>query len=141
MFFDRAQLAAKGFVQGERATVPGTDLAFDVPAVPAGQPDNATGDGQTVELDVPADAEQLSVIGTGTEKNQQATGTLTFDDGSTQPIDLSLGDWSGAARNPVFGNIPVAVTDSRLRGGSPQTGTPPRSSRRRRSPCPRASGP
>ncbi|WP_409141251.1 GH92 family glycosyl hydrolase [Cellulosimicrobium sp. RS] len=124
VFFDRAQLAAKGFVQGERATVPGTDLAFDVPAVPAGQPDNATGDGQTIELDVPADAEQLSVIGTGTEKNQQATGTLTFDDGSTQPIDLSFGDWSGAARNPVFGNIPVAVTDSRLRGGSPQTGTP-----------------
>ncbi len=31
VFFDRAQLAAKGFVQGERATVPGTDLAFDVP--------------------------------------------------------------------------------------------------------------
>src|SRR5690606_10498214 len=61
VFFDRAQLAAKGFVQGERGTVPGTDLAFDVPAVPAGQPDNATGDGQTIELEVPADAEQLSV--------------------------------------------------------------------------------
>ncbi|MDF2847131.1 MAG: ATP-binding protein, partial [Oerskovia sp.] len=61
---------------------------------------------------------------TGTEKNQQASGTLTFDDGSTQAIDLSFGDWSGAARNPVFGNIPVAVTDHRLRGGSPQTGTP-----------------
>ncbi|NEB07106.1 hypothetical protein G3I78_50075, partial [Streptomyces sp. SID13726] len=101
VFFDRAQLAAKGFVQGERGTVPGTDLAFDVPAIPAGQPDNATGDGQTIELEVPADAEQLSVIGTGTEKNQQAQGVLTFDDGSSQPIDLSFGDWSGAARNPV----------------------------------------
>lgn len=124
VFFDRAQLAAKGFVQGERTTVPGTDLAFDVPAIPVGQPDNATGDGQTIELEVPADAEQLSVVGTGTEKNQQAQGVLTFDDGSSQPIDLSFGDWSGAARNPVYGNIPVAVTDSRLRGGSPQTGTP-----------------
>ena len=124
VFFDRGQLAAKGFVQGERGSVPGTDLRFDVPAIPAGQPDNATGDGQTIELEVPADAEQLSVIGTGTEKNQQASGTLTFDDGSTQAIDLSLGDWSGAARNPVYGNIAVAVTDNRLRGGSPQTGTP-----------------
>lgn len=124
VFFDRGQLEDKGFVQGERLTVPGTDLQFDVPAVPAGEPDNATGDGQTIELEVPADAEQLSVIGTGTEKNQQASGTLTFDDGSTQAIDLSFGDWSGAARNPVFGNIPVAVTDHRLRGGSPQTGTP-----------------
>ncbi|MET4226371.1 GH92 family glycosyl hydrolase [Oerskovia enterophila] len=124
VFFDRAQLAAKGFVQGQRGTVPGTDLAFDVPAVPVAQPDNATGDGQTIEIDVPADAEQLSVIGTGTEKNQVASGTLTFDDGSSQPIDLSFGDWSGAARNPVYGNIAVAVTDHRLRGGSPQTGTP-----------------
>ncbi|WP_255371967.1 GH92 family glycosyl hydrolase [Cellulosimicrobium sp. CUA-896] len=124
VFFDRGQLADEGFVQGERGTVPGTDLQFDVPAVPAGEPDNATGDGQTIELDVPADAEQLSVVGTGTEKNQEASGTLTFDDGSTQAIDLSFGDWSGAARNPVFGNIPVAVTDHRLRGGSPQTGTP-----------------
>ncbi|MCB7135086.1 GH92 family glycosyl hydrolase [Cellulosimicrobium marinum] len=124
VFFDRAQLEEKGVVQGERIDVPGTDLRFDLPAVPAGEPDNATGDGQTVELDLPADAEQLSVIGTGTEKNQQASGTLTFDDGSTQAIDLSFGDWSGAARNPVYGNIAVAVTDDRLRGGSPQTGTP-----------------
>ncbi|MET7133192.1 GH92 family glycosyl hydrolase [Cellulosimicrobium sp. MI9406] len=124
VFFDRAQLAAKGFVQGERATVPGTDLAFDVPAVPAGQPDNATGDGQTVELDVPADAEQLSVIGTGTLGKQPATGVLGFDDGSSQPIDLSFGDWADNARSTLYGNIPVAVTDSRLRGGSPQTGTP-----------------
>jgi predicted alpha-1,2-mannosidase len=124
VFFDRGQLEDQGFVQGERGTVPGTDLQFDVPAVPAGEPDNATGDGQTIALDVPADAQQLSVVGTGTEKNQQASGTLTFDDGSTQAIDLSFGDWSGSARNPVFGNIPVAVTDHRLRGGSPQTGTP-----------------
>ncbi|MBD5785942.1 GH92 family glycosyl hydrolase [Cellulosimicrobium terreum] len=124
VFFDRAQLEAKGFVQGERGDVPGTDLQFDVPAIPAGEPDNATGDGQTIGLDVPADAAQLSVIGTGTEKNQAAKGTLTFDDDSTQEIDLSFGDWSGSARNPVYGNIPVAVTDNRLRGGSPQTGTP-----------------
>ncbi|WP_206715203.1 GH92 family glycosyl hydrolase [Cellulosimicrobium arenosum] len=124
VFFDRAQLEEEGVVQGERIDVPGTDLRFDLPAIPVGEPDNATGDGQTIELDVPADATQLSVIGTGTEKNQQATGRLTFDDGTTQDIDLSFGDWSGSARNPVYGNIAVAVTDDRLRGGSPQTGTP-----------------
>ncbi len=116
---DRAQLAAKGFVQGSRGTVPGTELKFDLPAVAPGAPDNMTFEGQTVSLEVPADAQHLSVIATATEKNQAATGTLTFDDGSTTPITLSFGDWTGTATSPAYGNIPVAVTDNRLVGGSP----------------------
>ncbi|WP_265521697.1 GH92 family glycosyl hydrolase [Oerskovia flava] len=117
--FDREQLAEAGFVQGERGTVPGTELQFDVPAVAPGQPDNALGEGQTIDLDVPDDATQLSVIGTGTEKNQVAEGLLTFDDGSTAPIDLSFGDWTGAANAPQFGNVRVALTANRLAGGNP----------------------
>ena len=86
-----------------------------------GHPDNATGEGQTIELDIPSDATQVSVIGTGTEKNQQATGTLNFSDGSTAPINLSFGDWTGSATNPQYGNIPVAVTTTASRVGRPST--------------------
>ncbi|CAM3436538.1 GH92 family glycosyl hydrolase [Isoptericola cucumis] len=114
--FDKAQLAAEGFVQGERGTVPGTELTFDVPAIPAGEPDNASGDGQEIELELGTDATQLSVVGTATQRNQEAEGVLTFDDGSTAPIDLSFGDWSGTAHDPAFGNLPVAVTERRLNG-------------------------
>jgi predicted alpha-1,2-mannosidase len=121
--FDRAQLAAEGFVPGERGSVPGTELEFDLPATAPGEPDNATGEGQTIELELPEDATELSVIGTGTERNQQAEGVLTFDDGSTAPIDLSFGDWTGTANSPAFGNIPVAVTANRLSDGHP-TGLP-----------------
>ncbi|ROS79206.1 GH92 family glycosyl hydrolase [Cellulomonas sp. PhB143] len=121
--FDRAQLAAKGFVQGERVAVPGTALSFDLPARAPGEPDNATGAGQTIELDLPDDATQISVIGTANEKSQQAQGTVTFADGSTAPIDTSFGDWSGTVSAPVYGNVLVAGTERRM-SGTGTVGTP-----------------
>ena len=122
--FDRAQLAATGFAPGKALTVPGTALTFELVTVRPGEPDSAEGEGQTVQLDLPADATHLSVIGTSTEGDEQSQGVLTFDDGTTQPIDLSFGDWVGHADTPAFGNIVVARTGARLGGGSPQDGTP-----------------
>src|SRR5699024_7124039 len=40
----RDKLADTGFTQGETIEVPDTDLTFDLPDIPAGEPDNITGE-------------------------------------------------------------------------------------------------
>jgi len=125
--YSRAALAAAGLVQGERHDVPGTDLTFTMPAVPAGAPDNATGDGQVVELDLPADATAISFVGAGTQGPQDETALLTYADGSTQQVPLQLSDWTlggNSSNQPQFGNVVVAAADFRLSGGSRDAARP-----------------
>ncbi|MGW3809882.1 PKD domain-containing protein [Micromonospora sp. NPDC005113] len=101
--------------------MPGTDLQFTLPAVPAGQPDNTTGNGRTVVLDLPTDARSISFIGAGTQGNQNSTGTATFSDGSTASIPIQMSDWTlggNANGTPSYGNIVVAKAAYRLSGTS-----------------------
>jgi predicted alpha-1,2-mannosidase len=117
--YSRAALAAAGVTQGKRTPVPGTALSFTLPVVPAGQPDNATGNGQTIALNLPADAKTISFIGTGTEGNQNTTGTATFSDGSTASVPIQFSDWTlggNANGTPLYGNIVVAKSAYRLNG-------------------------
>jgi len=112
----RDKLAADGFVQGQTLAIPGTELTYDLPAVAAGKPDNITGDGQTVRLDLGAGATQLAFVGTATESARQPAAVLHFTDGSTQSVPVSFGDWVGASGNPAFGNTVLAVSEGRLSG-------------------------
>lgn len=117
--YPRDGLAAAGFVQGTRMTVPGTDLTFWLPQVPTGAPDNATGAGQTIVTDLPDDATKLSFIGVGTQANQNTLATVTFTDDSTEQIPLQFTDWTiggNSAGTPAYGNIKVAMSDYRLYG-------------------------
>ncbi|MBQ1018689.1 GH92 family glycosyl hydrolase [Micromonospora sp. D93] len=119
--YSRAALAAGGVTQGQQRQIPGTELRFTVPVIPAGQPDNATGNGATVVLDLPEDAKSISFIGAGTQGNQSTTGTATFSDGSTASIPIQLSDWTlggNANGTPSYGNIIVARTAYRLQGTS-----------------------
>ncbi|MEH1164354.1 GH92 family glycosyl hydrolase [Micromonospora sp. CPCC 205539] len=119
--YSRAALAAAGVTQGQQKQVPGTALHFTLPAVPAGQPDNATGNGKTVVLNLPADAKSISFIGAGTQGNQSTTGTATFSDGSTASIPIQMSDWTlGGNPNgtPSYGNIVIAKSAYRLSGTS-----------------------
>ncbi|RLP85681.1 ATP-binding protein [Micromonospora sp. BL4] len=119
--YSRAALTAAGVTQGQRHQVPGTELRFTLPEIPAGQPDNATGNGRTVVLDLPADARSISFIGAGTQGNQSTTGTATFSDGSTASIPIQLSDWTlggNANGTPSYGNIVVAKAAYRLSGTS-----------------------
>jgi predicted alpha-1,2-mannosidase len=116
--FSAASLASHGFTPGTTVKVPGTALSFDLPTVPAGKPDNATGDGQVIPLDLGNDVTQLSVIGTANEKPQDTVGTLTYSDGSTSKLPIQFGDWTAAAASPQFGNIVVATSAGRYSGGS-----------------------
>ncbi|WP_052460232.1 GH92 family glycosyl hydrolase [Tessaracoccus massiliensis] len=117
----RDKLAADGFIQGQTIAVPGTELTYDLPDIPAGRPDNITGEGQTVRLVLGEGATQISFIGMGTEANRQTVGVLTYSDGTTQEVPIEFGDWVGASGNPAFGNIVLAVSEGRLSGTSPES--------------------
>ncbi|QKE82848.1 ATP-binding protein [Arthrobacter sp. NEB 688] len=101
----RQALADEGVVPGRLQTVPGTDLRWSLPAVPAGEPDSATGAGQVLDVTLAPGATRMSLIGTATQKDQDTTATVTFDDGSSVEYPLQYGDWCGSAK---FGNT-VAV--------------------------------
>ncbi|MER7008144.1 GH92 family glycosyl hydrolase [Dactylosporangium sp. NPDC000555] len=119
--YSRSALAAAGVTQGERRGVPGTALHFTMPATPAGQPDNATGNGRTIALNLPSDATSISFIGAGTQGNQSTTGTARFSDGSTAAIPIQMSDWTlggNANGTPSYGNIVVAKAAYRLLGTS-----------------------
>ena len=120
----RDKLAADGFVQGSTLTVPGTGLTYDLPAVPAGAPDNITGEGQTVKVSLGTGATQISFIGTATESNRDSEAVLHFTDGTEQRVMISLGDWVGASGNPYKGNIVLATSEGRLSGTGAEGGGP-----------------
>jgi predicted alpha-1,2-mannosidase len=125
--YSRAALSDAGVVQGQSHAVPGTALHFTLPKVAPGQPDDATGNGQTISLDLPADATTISFIGTGTEGDQDSTATVTFTDGSTATVPVQFSDWTlGADPNgtPSFGNIVVAKCAYRLSGTSRDSDQP-----------------
>ena len=122
--YSRQALAAAGAPQGKLLTVPGSaqngqSLHFVLPAVAAGSPDNAKGDGQTVPVALPADATRIAFIGAGTEGNQTSTATLTFSDGSTQDVDMNFPDWTlGGGGSVPAPYTSVAATQYRLDDGS-----------------------
>ena len=125
--YSRAALAAAGVTQGKRTAVPGTALSFTLPVIPAGQPDNTTGNGKTIALNLPADAKTISFVGTGTEGNQNTTGTATFNDGSTAAIPIQMSDWTlggNANGTPSYGNIVVAKAAYRLHGADKDSAVP-----------------
>jgi predicted alpha-1,2-mannosidase len=119
--FSRTALADAGVTPGKEHEVPGTALHFTIPATGAGAPDDATGNGSTIVLNLPDDAKSISFIGTGTEGNQSTTGTATFSDGSTADIPIQMSDWTlGGNPNgtPAYGNIVVAKSAYRLNGAN-----------------------
>ncbi|SNT58239.1 alpha-1,2-mannosidase, putative [Actinacidiphila glaucinigra] len=125
--YSRAALKAAGVTQGQQYDVPGTALHFTLPETPVGQPDNATGNGSTLVLNLPEDAKSISFIGAGTQGNQNTTGTATFSDGSTAAVPIQMSDWTlggNAGGTPSFGNIVVAKSAYRLLGTSRDSAQP-----------------
>ena len=111
----RPALVEAGASPGKLLTVPGTDLRYSMPAIPAGENDNATGAGQTLPVTLAPGATQLSLIGTATQKDQDTTGTVTFTDGTSTAYKIQYGDWCGSAK---FGNTIAVEMTSRLNGTS-----------------------
>jgi hypothetical protein len=125
--YSRTALSSAGLVQGQQHNVPGTGLHFTLPALGAGQPDDATGNGKTISPNLPADATHLSFIGTGTEGNQDTRATVTFTDATTTTTPIQFSDWTlGGNPNgtPAFGNIVVAKSAYRLHFGAQDADMP-----------------
>ena len=114
--YDRDDLAGDGFVQGETHVLPDTELTYDLPDIPTGEPDNITGEGQTFHLDLGEGATQLAFVGTATEEARNPTATLTFTDGTTQEVEIGFGDWVGAYDDPKFGGQRIAGVENRMAG-------------------------
>ncbi len=123
--YDKAQLAdanvpsgnsAGALVQGVEKTVLGTNLKFTLPEIESGELDNILGEGQTVPMNLSTDATQYSFIGMGNEGDQQGVGTVHYDDGSTDSVNIQFGDWVGKSTSPAFGNIVVGLIQTRLSG-------------------------
>lgn len=111
----RPALAEAGASPGKLLTVPGSDLKFSMPAVPAGENDNATGAGQTLPVTLAPGATKLSLIGTATQKDQDTVGTVTYTDGTSTAYKIQYGDWCGGVK---FTNILAVEMTSRLNGTS-----------------------
>ncbi|WP_022891305.1 GH92 family glycosyl hydrolase [Agromyces subbeticus] len=121
--FPRKGLADGGLTAGVEHDVPGTDLTFTMPVVPAGAPDNATGAGQTIAVDLGEGATKLSFIGAATERNQDTTATVNFTEGDPVTIPLQFSDWTkggNANATAPYGNLEVVKSAYRLAGGSVQ---------------------
>lgn len=121
--FPRAGLAAGGLEAGVEHDVPGTDLTFTLPVIPAGEPDNATGNGQTISVGFGDTATQLSFIGAATERSQDTTATVNFTDGTSAVTPLQLSDWTKGGKSDAtapYGNIEVVKSSYRLSGGGTQ---------------------
>ncbi|WP_307812369.1 GH92 family glycosyl hydrolase [Phycicoccus sp. CSK15P-2] len=109
----RQALADEGVVPGKLVEVPGTGLRWSLPAVPAGEPDSATGAGQTLDVTLAPGATQMSLIGTATQKDQDTTATVTFTDGSSVEYPVRYGDWCGGV---TFDNVLAVEMGYRLNG-------------------------
>lgn len=114
--YSRQALAAAGLTPGGQGSVNG--LAYTWPNSPAGRPDNASATGQTIELPTPA--AKLSFLGSAVNGNQQTRATVTYDDGTTDSIDLSFTDWTvgGGGGTVQYGNEVVARTAYRNVAGA-----------------------
>ena len=87
-------LAAGGFVPDKQVQVYG--MTFTWPSVPAGQPDNALAEGQTIPLSGSGTA--LGFLGAGSPGDEGGSGTVHYTDGSTSTFNVVLDNWWYAPR-------------------------------------------
>jgi hypothetical protein len=88
------------------------------PDVPAGQPDNVSAGGQTIDAGS-ASGTTLGFLLTGTHGPASGSGTITYTDGSTQPFTLNVPDWYSTP--PSGSNIAFSTTYRNRPGNVQQT--------------------
>ncbi|WP_081790032.1 GH92 family glycosyl hydrolase [Kutzneria albida] len=117
--YSATALAAAGITPG--GTVTSSDgLKFTWPSVPVGEFDNVNSAGQTINVDAPAGATKLSLLGSAGNGNTTGTLTVTYTDGSTATASVGFSDWAlGGNGNtqPLYGNRVVASTPYRNTSG------------------------
>ncbi|HEX6444568.1 MAG TPA: glycoside hydrolase family 2 TIM barrel-domain containing protein [Streptosporangiales bacterium] len=95
-------LAAAGLTPGE--TVEHDGVGFVWPDVPAGHPDNAVAQGQTVLFS--GTGTRLAFVGAGSPSDEGGTGTVYYADGSTSTFTVTLDNYFDP---PDTGNDVIAT--------------------------------
>lgn len=108
-------LAAAGVHAGDTVTAGGIDFTW--PATTPGDLDNIEAGGQTVPLVAAAGAIKVGILGSASnaDPGAQGTVTVTYTDGTTSTVTLGLSDWTlgAGAHDPSYGNTIVAQTPYR----------------------------
>ncbi|WP_043733096.1 glycoside hydrolase family 3 C-terminal domain-containing protein [Kutzneria sp. 744] len=94
--FSTQAMAAVGLTAGKSVSHDG--VTFTWPDTKSGQVDNVVSGGQTIRLD--GTATKLGFVGSASYGLTSGVGTITYDDGSTQPFTLSMSDWYGVTPPP-----------------------------------------
>jgi len=87
-------------------------IAFRWPAVVPGMPDNVVARGQTITATLPTRGATLAFVGMADHGPSIGTGTILYDDGSTQGFRLGFSDWTlngGRTARPSYPNGIVAT--------------------------------
>lgn len=109
--YSEQALAAAGLAPGATVNIGG--LTYTWPDVPAGRPDNVQAAGQTIIPDLPAGANELGFLGTGSNSGtvgSEGTLTITYTDGTTSAVPLGFSGYALGFGGPVlFGNVIVAT--------------------------------
>jgi len=87
-------------------------MAFRWPAVAPGMPDNVVARGQTITATLPTRGATLAFVGMADHGPSIGTGTILYDDGSTQGFRLGFSDWTlngGRTARPSYANGIVAT--------------------------------
>ncbi|HLH58872.1 MAG TPA: GH92 family glycosyl hydrolase, partial [Streptosporangiaceae bacterium] len=113
-------LAAAGASPGGKVSAGGASYVW--PSSPAGEPDNVVANGQVVTVNAPAGASSLDLLASATDGASSGTVTVTYSDGSTASVPITVTDW--AAGSPEPGNTVALATPYRNCGcGSTVYGT------------------
>lgn len=108
----RGALEDAGIVQGRTYQVPGTELSYQLAAVPAGTPDNIAANGEALDLTGSlTGATRFSFVGTGTSGTQVGEVTVRLDDGTSFASTIAFTDW--CSRDLARGNVEIARTSHR----------------------------
>jgi predicted alpha-1,2-mannosidase len=108
-------LAAAGVTPGSTVTAGGA--SFTWPNVASGKPDNYEANGQTVKA---SGSGAISFLGAANNGPSTGTATVTYSDGTTQNVQLTLSDWTlgGGGATPAAGNTIAVTTSYRNQAGA-----------------------
>jgi predicted alpha-1,2-mannosidase len=113
--YSASALSGDGITPGSTVTANG--VSFTWPNVASGQPDNYQANGQTVAA---AGSGAISFLGSATNGPSSGTAVVTYTDGSTQSVPISLSDWTlnGGGASALADDTTVATMSYRNQAGA-----------------------
>ena len=99
------------------STVSAGGVNFTWPGAAAGSPNNYNANGQTVAV---SGSGSISFLGSASNGPSTGTATVTYTDGSTQNVSITLSDWTlaGGGATPSSGNTTAITSAYRNQAGA-----------------------